>query len=427
MSKKFRLLFLSLIFMGVVTFSVVPTVFTTTLWASPINITNNNRDDFQPTITADTLVDRASHVSWVGEMVEDNELTWEIFYANSTDWNTHIQITNNYVKDYNPMIDMDNSGVVHIVFVRELDQTSDIFYTNSTDWNRQINVSRQEKGQWNHWPTLVVEKSTGIPHIAWTIGEDSPAGDIWYRKGIWGSIEQVVNTSSKSFQPSIDLDSAMGVHVVWSEWAGSDFAIRYTNSSIWPATAAGGYLNVSDQIDNQDNDLRPDIAVDQLNNRSHVTWYKDLATPEVYWAVSILQNKFFLNPTRASNPDMKCMNPSVQVSTENNTIIIFEGFDQDWDIIAVDYNSSWTHLDISQNPYPDSLYLSSIGALDIDKYDTVYATYSANIGTTVPDLEILVVDGNVLGGGIPGFELAYIWMSFLSVALIWYLFRRKPL
>jgi hypothetical protein len=420
MNRKYFVVLIAFIFLGVPLFSIaLAPVYAATTWAAPVNITNHPRPDFQSVITADTLEDRASHVAWVRDTV-DGTTSWEIFYANSGDWSTHIPITNDMIKDYNPMIDMDNAGVVHVIWVKELTTgVSDIMYANSTNWGRHYNISRQEKGAWNHWPTLVVDKDTGTPHIAWAVGEQEPPGEIWYRKDIWGPIQQVTNTASWSYQPSIDLDQYKIVHVVWTELMGSDTAILYTNSTVWPANAAGNYLNVSDTIDNLDNDYRPDIAVDQQINRSHVTWWKDVAPPQVYWTISI-NNVLFLGPVDVSNPDMQCKRPSVKLSSLNNTAIIYEGYAQDWDILAVDYNSSWAAVDISTNSYADSLAMSSIGALDIDKYDTLYATYYTDIGAAASNKEVFVVDGNLSGAGIPGFGIVYLLIGFLSLLLVYY-------
>jgi len=432
--KAISLLFITFL-LGIPLFSMVLLpVNATTGWSTAVNITDDPLDDFQSVITYDPTQSRTWHVAWVknfGEVGIENE----IMYTNEFLYTTiKVQITNDVIKDWNPMIDMDNNGVVHIVWVREIDAThSDIFYTNSTNWAKYFNISRQEKGTKNWQPTLVVEKDTGVPHIAWVVGEQEPPGDIYYRKDISGALMQIVQTASWSLQPSIDLDASKNVHVVWSELDMSvgDMDVRYTNSTMWPAMDAASYLNVSDIIENQEDDLRPDIAVDKLG-RPHVTYYQDLTPNDyIYFAFSPnANNTWFWNTGDHTPRNADCKNPSIKVSTKANPVIIYQGKPEqalDNDIFAIDYNGSWAPLDISNNAYTDQLEWSSIGALDIDSTDNLYATYYSNVGAAAPNWEVFVVEGTIQGEGVPAFEILYLMLAICSVALMWIFYQRKSI
>jgi len=435
MRNRIVTLILAILFLGIPIFSLIPPVHATTGWGSPTNITNDpNHNDMQSVITQDPIHAKAWHVAWVKEMKPSDLTSWDIFYTNST--GIKVQITNDSNYDWNPMIDMDSKGVVHIVWVRESisdGSQSDIFYANSTNWRKIIDVSRQEKGIQNWQPTLAVDKETGVPHIAWvTIASPTAGiGDIWYRRGVWAPIEQVTYTQGDSREPSIALDSKKNVHVVWAEKGyktGGTYAIRYTNSTIWPATDTTNYVNVSRFI-RQINNRRPDIVIDALN-RSHVTYYQDLSNAQVCYTFSpFAANTWFLNPSVVSTTTDKNKYPSIKVSKNANPIIIYQGLKDNFnEIYSIDYNGTWVPTDISNNPYEDSLEWSSIGALDIDVNDALYATYYTDIQSAAggpSDWEVFVVTGSVGGAGIPGFEFVYLSIIALIAAIIWYHFKRK--
>lgn len=428
-------------------------------YVQPLNSTWYN--DFQSVITSEPAGWKECHIAWVREIgsqpgPQPKNLTaasWEIFYGASYpisqpggggiiyDFN-EVRITNNSVKDYNPMIDMDAHGVVHIIWVREtvLGGTdpnagvSDIMYSNSTNWKIQLNVSRQEAGKKNWYPTLVVENATGQPHIAWQVGYQSPAGEIYYRKGPSGPLVKVTNTPSNSWTPSIDLDQKQKIHCVWAEQCGSDMDIRYTNSTIWPATINSGYLNISEQVDNHANDLRPDISVSI--NSIHVTYYRPQVNSLILWAVSNPTNTYFLDLGDVSPRGENSLNPSIKVAKNNNPVITYELLQDpdDWAAFITDYNGTggetWESTGLYSGNNPATFNWSSIGALDIDlKWNLAYTTFYANKGNiSVPDWDVYVYFLSISGEGIdeiPGFELFYLMISLFGAAIIFNAPKRK--
>jgi len=423
-------------------------------------------DDFQSVICNDPFSNSplGCHLAWVraigpqsgpqNKYLSLNSTFWEIYYGESYQYDppgggaviyeiNEKRITNDSIKDYNPMIGIDGNNVIHIVWVRETvvggadsdTGRSDIFYTNSTDWSRFINISRQEKGQKNWYPTLAVDSESCIPHIAWQAGFQSPAGEIYYREGLSGPIEKLTNTTSMSLMPSIDLDQNNNVHLVWSEKVGTDLDVRYTNSTIWPATKTSNYLNVSDQIENRYNDMRPDLFVG--SNGIHVTYYKELDTPSIYWAMSNPANSFFLNFGVVSPAGDKSRNPSIVVNSQNNPVIMYETYpanEDEWDVYIMDYNGTgteqWKPSDYhSWNDFgPDTLNWSSIGALAMDPPNYFCATFYGNMGnTSYPNWDVYFRFSMVKGAGfeIPGFETALLFMSLFGISFTLYFLQRK--
>lgn len=414
-------------------FAMIP-VNASSSWNPPVQVTNNTVEDFQSVITYDPTAIRKCHIAWVRETTDPTSR--EIYYANSANWSNHIRITQDSLEDFNPMIDMDANGVVHIVWVKKTSPSEMIiYYTNSSDFNIHVDISHDVEII-NHWPTLRVELNSGITHIAWAGGASDPIEEIYYKKGLWGPIQQITNTpSDQSIAPSIDLDEGNNWHIVWQENLNSgDSDIRYINQTKFDnagaATPTSNYLNVSDQgVDNQKNDLRPDISVDKVG-QCHVAWYTDVEL-EIYYAVSPPTNLYFWNlgaVTDVATAAFQNKNPSIKASKNSNPVIIFERNAQDWDIYATDYNSSWAVTDISVNGWTDYLLMSSIGALDIDPSDRLFATYWTDVVVAAPvGTEVFFVTGNVAGEGIPSFGLIYIWMALLSAAIIWLYFKRRSL
>jgi hypothetical protein len=411
-------------------------------------------NDFQSVVTSEPAGWKECHIAWVREIgpkpgPQSKNLTstaLEIFYGASYPYDppggggiiyyfNEERITNDSIKDYNPMIDMDTSGVIHIVWTREIvlggadpnSGVSDIMYTNSTNWKIHINVSRQEAGKKNWYPTLIVENDTGKPHIAWQVGYQSPAGEIYYRNETYGSLVKVTNTPFNSWTPSIDLDQNKKVHVVWAEQSGSDMDIRYTNSTIWPATTNNKYLNVSEQVDNHANDLRPDISVGI--DGIHISYYRQQANPLIYWAVSNPTNTYFLDLGDVSPRGENSINPSIKVAKNNNPVITYELLNDpdDWAAYIMDYNGTggenWESCDLYSGNNPATFNWSSIGALDIDlKWNIAYTTFYANKGnSSVPDWDVYVYFLSISGEGIdeiPGFELFYAILNLFGVVVI---------
>ncbi len=447
MSKRIFILLLTFLFLGIPMFAmlVVP-VQAETSWGTPINITQDAKNDYQSTISFDPTQSKFWHVAWVKDMGIDqgSTLNWEICYTNRSLFPNFIRITEDAYKDYNPMIECDDKGLVHIVWVQERVPgehgfgVSDIMYTNSNNWKVHVNVSRQVYPD-NYFPTLDIEKATQVPHIAWASSVHENYDEIYYVKGATGTIIRVTNTMH-SYQPSIDLDPENIVHLVYAckESYNGDFDVRYTNSSIFlsygPVTDTFGYRNVSDKVDNDVDDLRPDIDLDNVN-RSQVAWhYLPIGGNKmVHYSYAILQNQLFSNPVAVSWPDGSGYNPSIKVSREHNPVIVYEGIAPQEavdDICATDYNgtgtTNWVSVDISNTISADeSLVLSSIGVLDIDLDDKLITTWYVQTGAAAPNWEVFVCDGDTKGKGIPGFEVFYIWMAFLSVALIWFYLKRK--
>jgi hypothetical protein len=133
----------------------------TVSWNPPIQVTNNNVDDFQSVITYDPTAIRRCHIAWVRQTSDD--ISQEIYYANSQNWSKQIRITTNDNRDDNPMIDMDANGIVHIVWVQWDDSThTNIMYTNSTNFAVHVDISEhvydinwwrhllQKRLEWNH-------------------------------------------------------------------------------------------------------------------------------------------------------------------------------------------------------------------------------------------------------------------------------------
>jgi len=429
-NKKLITCLLLILIFGLPMFALI-SVNATVSWNPPIQVTNNNVDDFESVITYDPTATRQCHIAWVRQT--SDELSNEIYYANSQNWSKHIRITIDDFKDENPMIDMDSTGVVHIVWVQWDDSIhSNIMYTNSTNFTVHVDIS-EHKFDVNWWPTLRVELATGIPHIAWSADDGEPSGDIYYKKGLSGTIQTIVNTPDSmddSISPSIDLDANYRWHCVWEERVdGGDRDIRYINQTGYEnsgaATKTTGYLNVSDiGGDNQLYDKRPDISVDMFGH-CHVTWYTATEL-EVYYAVSPTIPVLFANlgpVTYVVGADIDNRNPSIKASSNSNPSIIFERDAQDGDIYATDFNSSWATVDISVNTWTDYLEMSSIGALDIDSSDRLFATYYTDVATLAPNLQIFVVTGSVAGGGIPGFEAIYLLFAFIGLTILSYLYK----
>ena len=147
------------------------------------------------------------HAVWKNQRNTDTEYgsipnRSEIYYANSNTGWTNLEIGNTtdhaepWKKD-TPSIAVDQSGVVHVLFVQqegdEFYQQSNLFYTNSLDWETAINITNiadepveveEMKGMLEPQYRLSVSQQAlavsadGVVHITWA---QKHAGEEDYR------------------------------------------------------------------------------------------------------------------------------------------------------------------------------------------------------------------------------------------------------
>jgi hypothetical protein len=116
----------------------------------------------------------------------------------------------------------------------------------------------------SHSPSIAVDLQ-GRLHVAWAHNEEPATGQIFYRRcdGSWGAPECLRTGQNTAQDPSIVVDGADDVHVIWSEFgAGQGTIYQKRWNSAWEP----------DEIVSQGaSRLHPDLAADS-QNRLHAVW-----------------------------------------------------------------------------------------------------------------------------------------------------------
>ena len=270
----------------------------------------NNGKSYDPEIAVDLLGNL--HAVWC----EETNGTWgmdsEIMYAyyrENIGWSNATVISDGYLGYYwndgdsrDPMIDLDNSGNLHVVWYDKTEgkwgSENEIMYVNYTEgvgWSNITVISDGYNGTyWNdgvsRYSSFIIDSSENI-HVVWEEqsdgewGSDSEIVYINYTQGIgWSNITVISDGFNNTFwdhymsyRPSITFDASENIHVVWENLIigilGADFEILYVNY-----TQGVGWSNVtiiSDGFNNTswNNGMSEysSIVVDN-SQRIHVIW-----------------------------------------------------------------------------------------------------------------------------------------------------------
>ena len=191
-------------------------------------------------------------------------------------------------------IDVDGAGNVHVVWDDFTDYSGsggngDIFYkrwnATSSTWTITEVLSTEYTDHGSYYPSIAVD-SAGNVHVVWYsstgYGGSGGEGDIFYKR--WNATSstwiptEVVSTESTSWSslPSIAVDGAGNAHIVWVDdtnynGSGTDQDIFYKR---WNATSSTWTITEVVSTESTSYSSRPTIAVDGVGN-AHVAWQDD--------------------------------------------------------------------------------------------------------------------------------------------------------
>jgi phage terminase large subunit-like protein len=227
------------------------------------------------------------HLVW-----QDSTTTYciyEIFYKSSLDggvnWSGTKRLTWTNSQSFNPAIAVDSTNNIYVVWEQYDSGSSEIYYKKSTNGGTTWTTKRLT---WNtedsSSPTIAVDSSDNI-HLVW---HDYTPGssDIYYKKSTDGgatwATKRLTWSAGHSYIPTIAIDSADNIHVVWYDYASSNYEIFYKKST------DGGTTWITKRLTwNPGNSYYPAIAIDSTDN-IHVAWF-DSTPPgnyEIYYTGS---------------------------------------------------------------------------------------------------------------------------------------------
>ena len=199
-------------------------------WTTGHRITWNAGASMSPKIGADPSGNL--HVVWQ----DDTPGHWEVYYAKSTNggatWTASQRLTWSSSSSGSPIIGVDSWDRLHVVWQGTASGNIEAFYRKSTDggasWMAAKRLSWTSGVSFS--PVIAVDSSDNL-HLVWD--DDTPGNfEIYYKKSTdggatWTANKRLTWTSSYSWNPAVAVDSLDYVHVVWEDDTPGNWEIYY--------------------------------------------------------------------------------------------------------------------------------------------------------------------------------------------------------
>jgi len=254
-------------------------------WSPLHRLTWSSGNSFSPIVGVDGA--NGVHVVWY----DDSAGNFEIYYKKSTDgganWSIPKRLTWNPVSSIWPRISLDSGTGVHIVWEdgNQGDWNAhEILYKRSMDsgttWQAVNRLTWNSGGSYN--PCIDTDSSGGV-HIAW---HDSTPGftEIYYKKSTdsgvtWMAPKRLTYNSGPSNNSSIAVESSSKIHIVWDDFIQSNYEVCFKSSS----DGGGTWSGITRLTWNTGNSYYSSTTLDSTNG-IHVVWHDETpGNSEIYY------------------------------------------------------------------------------------------------------------------------------------------------
>ena len=189
---------------------------------------------------------------------------------NAQTWLSTKRLTFNSGFSYMPVSAVDSSDHVYVVWYDNTPGNFEIYYMKTTDGGSSWPLKRLT---WTYnvstYPTVAVDSSNHV-HVVW---QDYTPGnwEIYHKKStdggsVW-TTKRLTYNPSDSFKPSLAVDSANHIYMVWY-----NDPLGYTEIYLKRSTDGGSTWTTKRLTWTSGDSANPTIAVDS-NNYIHVVWY----------------------------------------------------------------------------------------------------------------------------------------------------------
>jgi len=245
-----------------------------TTWGAVKRLTWTSGWSYYPTIA----IDSSDHIHVVWEDYAPGNA--EIYHKKSTDggttWSANKRLTWTSDNSYVPVIAIDSSDTLHVVWYDETSDNSEIYYKNSTDGGTTWSTTQRLTwtSDFSYDPVMAIDSSDTL-HVVW---EDYLPGNdqLYYRRSAdggstWSTAKRITWTSSECWWPALAIDANDHIHTIWTDYtSGGVYDIYYKRSTNGGTTwSAAQRLSWTSGASNE-----PAIATDK-NNHIHVVWEDD--------------------------------------------------------------------------------------------------------------------------------------------------------
>jgi len=201
-----------------------------TTWTQSKRLSTTSGGSAYPTIAVDASGDL--HAFWHDDTPGNSEIYYKKSSNGGATWTPSQRLT--WTSGYSscPVIAVDASGNLHVVWSDETPGNAEIYYVNSPDGGTTWATSKRLT--WNAgasvYPAIAVD-SLGNPHVVW---HDNTSGDseVYYKSSpdggaSWTTSKRLTMTSGGSYVPAIAVDSSDNLHLVWMDTAPGNLEIYY--------------------------------------------------------------------------------------------------------------------------------------------------------------------------------------------------------
>ncbi len=251
-------------------------------WSTAKRLTSTSGNSSEASLVADPS--GHLHVAWY-DSTPGNE---EVYYKKSTDggntWSTAKRLTWNSGSSRRPVLAVDPSGHLHVVWYDSTPGNWQVYYKKST--NEGSTWTESKRLTWSSGfasdPALAIDPS-GHLHVVWY---DSAPGhfEIYYKMSTdegasWAASKRLTWTSDDSLWPVIGVDSSGYLHVVWQDLTPGNYEVYYKKS-----TDGGATWTTSQRLTwTSGASWFPTMASDS-SDYVHVVWYDDTSgSEEIYY------------------------------------------------------------------------------------------------------------------------------------------------
>jgi len=259
-------------------------------WSIPKRITWTSKRSNTPAIAIDSQ--GTIHVVWQDDAPED---VTGIYYKRSTDggttWSTMKRLTWSWTTggwSYNPVIAVDSSNIVHVVWNDDASGQYELYYKRSSDgglsWS---SLKRITWGYGHHAGASIIIGLSNAIHAVWHGDVFGSSGEIFYKKSTdqgatWTLNKRLTWNSGWSSEPAIAVDLSGQLHVVWDDDTPGNFDIYHAKS-----TDGGDNWTAAKRVNwNPGNSILPAIGTDSFGFL-HVVWQdNETGTDEILYKKS---------------------------------------------------------------------------------------------------------------------------------------------
>ena len=224
-------------------------------------------------------------VVWAAGQVGSRNIYVSRLLDSSSRFADALPITNLLSDQCRPNIAVDNQNTIYVVWQDKRRGNWDIYLSTSADglnWSAAIpliDINQDNANQTN--PRIAVAPNNTV-YIVW---QDDRQGnqDIYMASSTNGFTSQTISAltqnSADQTQPTIAVDAADNVFVVWTDG-------RHGSTDIYGASSLNGWMNVS-VVNKTDNQTEPAIATESEGSIIHLTWVDDTnGNKDVFYAAT---------------------------------------------------------------------------------------------------------------------------------------------